>query len=470
MRAIVIGGSIAGLSSALFLARDGWDVTVLEADDTVAPDAMDAETLWFRKGTPHSNQAHAFLAGAVKVLSQRALDVLTYIESNGAIRRSKEVFKPPGMPFVDGEDDLVVLNARRPMVEWFIRKAALEQKGVTFRTGAHVAGLEARARHGIPHVAGVSLDGGEIVDGDIVIDASGRRTQVGRWLDAIGARAPAYYEEPCNQLYFGRYYLRTTDEGLPEINNAFLSVFPLPWGAALMFPGDNGVMQFAIGTLPEDEELKSRLRNAEGFHAFVSSIPHIQDWVACGRPITDAAVMGNLNNYVRRLVVDGDPVVTGLHLVGDSASITNPQYGRGVSHAVVHASFVSSVLAAHPDDARAQSVLVDTEVGRMLEPSVQNSIRNDRLRTSSWRAALGGTEPPDGLTEFDRKMNVASMKFPEVWYAIVSTSLVLQPMRYWMQDETIMEKIHSVDPEAGGAGQAAHPSRDILIEAMDKAT
>jgi hypothetical protein len=33
-----------------------------------------------------------------------------------------------------------------------------------------------------------------------------------------------------------------------------------------------------------------------------------------------------------------------------------------------------------------------------------------------------------------------------------------------------MEKIHSVDPEAGGAGQAAHPSRDILIEAMDKAT
>ena len=32
-KAIVIGGGFAGLSSAAYLARDGWDVTVLEKNE-----------------------------------------------------------------------------------------------------------------------------------------------------------------------------------------------------------------------------------------------------------------------------------------------------------------------------------------------------------------------------------------------------------------------------------------------------
>ena len=33
MKATIIGGGIIGLSTALYLSEDGWDVTLLERDD-----------------------------------------------------------------------------------------------------------------------------------------------------------------------------------------------------------------------------------------------------------------------------------------------------------------------------------------------------------------------------------------------------------------------------------------------------
>jgi flavin-dependent dehydrogenase len=41
--------------------------------------------------------------------------------------------------------------------------------------------------------------------------------------------------------------------------------------------------------------------------------------------------MGGLHNSMRRLAVDGVPVVTGLAAVGDSVCTTNPTFGRGLA-------------------------------------------------------------------------------------------------------------------------------------------
>jgi type II secretory pathway pseudopilin PulG len=38
--------------------------------------------------------------------------------------------------------------------------------------------------------------------------------------------------------------------------------------------------------------------------------------------------MAGLHNTLRRLVVDGTPVATGLHAIGDSVCTTNPTLGR----------------------------------------------------------------------------------------------------------------------------------------------
>src|SRR5690242_18179058 len=59
LRIIVVGGGIAGLSTALACARAGHAVTVLERDDTPMPPDADAAFAWQRTGAPQVRHSHA---------------------------------------------------------------------------------------------------------------------------------------------------------------------------------------------------------------------------------------------------------------------------------------------------------------------------------------------------------------------------------------------------------------------------
>lgn len=63
MEVAVIGGGVAGLGSALALARLGHAVTVFERDDTPTPATADEAFLWDRRGAPPSaSQSRIFSA------------------------------------------------------------------------------------------------------------------------------------------------------------------------------------------------------------------------------------------------------------------------------------------------------------------------------------------------------------------------------------------------------------------------
>src|SRR5690606_33811589 len=71
----VVGGGIAGMLAALFLARDGHRVTVYERDDTDLPATADeAFERWDRRGAAHARQSHALLARLRRTLTERAPD------------------------------------------------------------------------------------------------------------------------------------------------------------------------------------------------------------------------------------------------------------------------------------------------------------------------------------------------------------------------------------------------------------
>ena len=63
--------------------------------------------------------------------------------------------------------------------------------------------------------------------------------------------------------------------------------------------------------------------------------------------------MGGVVDRSRRLVVDGEPVVTGVALVGDAWACTNPSLGRGMTLALLQAHRLPAVLRAHGEDPRA---------------------------------------------------------------------------------------------------------------------
>ncbi len=66
MAAIVVcGGSVIGLATAILLAREGHEVTVLEADGAPVPaDAAQAWDRWDRKGVAQFHQPHNLFAHA----------------------------------------------------------------------------------------------------------------------------------------------------------------------------------------------------------------------------------------------------------------------------------------------------------------------------------------------------------------------------------------------------------------------
>jgi 2-polyprenyl-6-methoxyphenol hydroxylase-like FAD-dependent oxidoreductase len=108
------------------------------------------------------------------------------------------------------------------------------------------------------------------------------------------------------------------------------------WGA------DNGVMQLAVAPLDRDHRFHS-LRDPEVHTAVMRTVPLYAAWLDGLEPITPVFPMAGLHNTLRRLVVDGMPVVTGLHTIGDAVCTTNPTLGRGLSLALSGALDLVSV-------------------------------------------------------------------------------------------------------------------------------
>src|SRR3954462_4869898 len=170
MNVTVVGGGVSGLGSALALARRGHDVIVIERDHTPMPTSADEAFEWDRRGAPQVRHSHAFLARLRNLLLSDYPDIYDALLGEGATEMPFGRDIPPEMTNYEPEPDdaeLVLLACRRTTFEWVVRRAAVAEGRVTFRTGVAVDGLVAdrssTATDSAPIVTGVRLaDGTEI--------------------------------------------------------------------------------------------------------------------------------------------------------------------------------------------------------------------------------------------------------------------------------------------------------------------
>ena len=473
--AVVIGGSVSGLATALALSDAGHQVRILERHATPPPDTVElAHSDWNRPTVPQAAHSHAFASLGCNLIQDRAPDVYAALLGAGAAEIRLGERMPPTLSDRSpqpGDEELLMLGCRRTTFETVLRREVVRRPRVRVELDSTVRALEL-SRNGTSRVAGVRTDDGRVVEGDIVVDASGRRTAASRWLADAGLPSAEPTTDSADITYYTRFYRQLVDAPPGPLNRGF-GAGGL-WGhyTAVLFVGDNGTFSISIGVLPDDAPMKA-LRFEPAFTAALRATPLLAPWLAPGvaEPISKVHAMGGLDNSLRRSA--GAPPVAGFFSVGDSACTTNPAYGRGVSLALAHAYRLVDVLAEHPDVTAEQAAAWSRETERLLGPWFAEAVQNDRGRAALWRSTVAGQQPPQpppGVVTFGAVAQAAATD-PVVWRRLVRVMMALDPPETVYRDDEVRERVgRALAGGPGGPGGPPAPSRPELVDVVAGAT
>ena len=405
MRVVVAGAGIAGLGSALALARDGHTVTIFERDASAMPSTPDeAFSTWARRGAPQVRHSHAFLARLRNLLRDRAPDVLERLLASGATEIRFTEHLPETLTdhaARPGDDLLVALACRRTTFEWVLRERVLARSGVALHDGVEITGLDAAAGTR-PCVTGVRVRdaaGDATVPADLFIDASGPRGVSDRWLAAAGIDEPEAEVHETGIVYLSRFYRLRPGAEMPVGEGPVAG--DLGHLKFAVFLGDNRTFSVTLAVGSDDSELRRPLTHASGFDTAAATLVPAQAWLdGRAEPITDVHPMAGLRNRKRQFVVNGRPIVGGFVAVGDASVCTNPLYGRGCSLALVHAFGLADALREHPSDLTAALVAFDEFTTEELDPWFRAAVLQD-AESKAFAAEndeSAGTAPADDDT------------------------------------------------------------------------
>jgi hypothetical protein len=222
---VIVGAGVVGLGAGLLLCGDSHEVTVLERDAQAPPaGAEEIWGTWQRKGVNQFRLPHFFLARYRGLLDSELPEVKEELVAAGAVRPNPVLDAPEAIRGPAREEDgaFECISGRRCVVEAAVASVAGRTPHLEIRRGAAVAGLVSgpSAHDGVPHVAGVRLGTGEEIAADLVVDMTGRRSPLPRWLEAIGSRPPHDELDDSGFIYYGRHF--RSAEGIPPALGGFL--------------------------------------------------------------------------------------------------------------------------------------------------------------------------------------------------------------------------------------------------------
>ena len=352
-RAVVLGGSVAGLLAARVLADHADEVVVLERDEDVSSQGE-------RRGVPQGLQVHALLPGGRSQIERWFPGFGREAVEHGAVASEAHQSEQ----WIDdvravSAPNVVLLNGSRSFVEALLRRRTLALPNVRLLPGA-ATGLTYRDGR----VSGVrtSAPGSEsVVPAGFVVDAMGRSSRLSAWWERDGWEPAPLERMQIDVNYATAYFVRSEKE--PRVLAATSRVspgYPKKTLAALTAVEDGRWMLLQM-TYGADRPP----RDWDGFLARCADLPPVFAEVARNEPIGEVHAFG-LAEARRRRYDRVERLPGGVVSVGDAVASFNPIYGQGMSAAALHASCLSDYLCGTSDATGAatrffelQKVIVD---------------------------------------------------------------------------------------------------------------
>jgi 2-polyprenyl-6-methoxyphenol hydroxylase-like FAD-dependent oxidoreductase len=340
--AVVIGGSVAGLTAARALSESFDRVTIVERD--VLPEGAE-----HRPGVPQARQLHVILPLGAAVMEEFFPGFKQELMDAGC-STFDEVNDTPWFGRVGWrarrDSDVTLIGFRRPLLEDVVRRRvlAIPSVDVVTATVTGLLGSEDGAR-----VAGVTIAGDEssTIDADLVVDASGRGSRSPKWLQALGYERP---EEQHIRAYYGyaSRFVRVDESKLPQgLRGVITMPFPGNTRGGCFLPSDNGLYTCcAMGAMrdypPGDEdEFMEFLRGAAS--------PLLAQMAEASEPVTEINTYQHPGNQ-RRLWEQVERRPRGFIPIGDSVASFNPIYGQGMTVAALEAQKLRDRIASLDGD------------------------------------------------------------------------------------------------------------------------
>lgn len=338
----VLGGGLAGTLAAVAAAPHADRVTIVERDrlsDSPGP----------RRGLPQARHSHGLWYGGAEAVEALLPGVTRCWLAAGARRvaLAGEAAILAGSGWLaEGSGRHYVIVCGRDLLDHVVRERALTHPAISLRTGMTATGLL-----GTPgRVTGARLrdqatGADHVLEADLVIDATGRGSQAGRWLDGLKIPAPPENVVTWQAGYATRLFRVPPDSGgscpLVVVQPDFQAGDAMR--AAVLAPIENSQWQVtlfgAFGTRPGPRQAQD-----EGFADFAGSVRHplVADLIARAEPAGPVHVVRTMR--WRRRTAQGRSWPDGLVLIGDAAASFNPVLGQGMSVAARSAVALSQVL------------------------------------------------------------------------------------------------------------------------------
>ncbi|CAN5473874.1 hypothetical protein BH10CHL1_BH10CHL1_44940 [soil metagenome] len=340
--AIVIGGSIAGLTAARVLTNHFAKVTIIERDAAQRADS-------YRTGVPQGRHPHILLGLGQQLLEEMFPGLFKQLLAEGAVQMDLghefQFFVNSGwsQPF---DSQITGVICSRPMLESAVyqRVAAhphvqiLHEKLVlwlcTDEQKHQATGVQMRDRHNV-------LAAPTTLQADLVLDASGRDSRALEWLEGLGYTPPQEATINAFAGYSTRIYRKPANFADTWKSLYIMATYPHTPRGAVILPMEGDRWQVCLigmnGDYPPTDEA--------GFMEFARSLrtPRFYEAIKHAEPLTDLYGYRRAENRMR--YYEKLPRYLENFLVtGDAVYAFNPVYGQGMSTAAMASQTLDACL------------------------------------------------------------------------------------------------------------------------------